>query len=84
MDLERFRNYTYQVENIVDELVIVALSVGALMVAIWTVFYSSQDVTVVSFGEDIYPWIVMLALMIIGRELWLMNRKISHYLEQQQ
>lgn len=83
MNLKRFRNYLYNVENVLDEFVIVILSVGAIAVAIWTAFYSSQEATMVSFGRDIQPWITMLALMIIGRELWLMNRKVSHYLDQQ-
>jgi uncharacterized membrane protein len=83
MNLKRFRNYLYNVENILDEFVIVILSVGAIAVAIWTAFYSSQEATMVSFGRDIQPWVTMLALMIIGRELWLMNRKVSHYLDQQ-
>lgn len=83
MNLKRFRNYLYNVENVLDEFVIVILSVGAIAVAIWTAFYSSQEATMVSFGRDIQPWVTMLALMIIGRELWLMNRKVSHYLEQQ-
>lgn len=83
MNLKRFRNYLYNVENVLDEFVIVILSVGAIAVAIWTAFYSSQEATMVSFGRDIQPWVTMLALMIIGRELWLMNRKVSHYLDQQ-
>jgi len=83
MDTKKFRNYLYNVENILDELVIVILSFGAIAVALWTAFYSSQESTMVSFGRAIQPWIVMLALMIIGRELWLLNRKVSHYLDQQ-
>jgi len=81
MNLEKFRNYSYKVENILDELVIVILSVGAIVVATWTIMSAPEEATILSFGERIYPWITMLALMIIGRELWLMNRKISHYLE---
>lgn len=83
MNAKRFRNYLYNVENVLDEFVIVILSVGAIATALWTALYSSQADTLVSFGRDIQPWITMLALMIIGRELWLMNRKVSHYLQQQ-
>jgi len=84
MDMKKFRNYMYKVENILDELVIVLLSVGAVVVAAWTVLSAPEEATILSFGERIYPWITMLALMIIGRELWLMNRKVSHYLESQE
>jgi len=73
----------YELENVVDEFVIVLLSIGAIAVAGWVLFTSSLDYDLIEFGRIIFPWVAMVALMIIGRELWLMNRKISHYLETQ-
>lgn len=80
----KFRRYLYDLENAVDEFVIIFLSLGALMVSVWTLFFSTQTYNMIEFGQLVSPWIIMLALMIIGRELWLLNRKISHYLEQQE
>ncbi|MFB6100360.1 MAG: hypothetical protein ABEK16_03730 [Candidatus Nanohalobium sp.] len=81
MKKEDFRNFVYKVENIVDEFVIVALSLGALTVSVYSLFFVSNGPNFIEFGRQIFPWIVMLGLMIIGRELWIMNRKISSYLE---
>lgn len=83
MERENFSKYLYRAENLATELVIVALSLGAIGVGAWILVVSSQEPTIIEFGNQIAPWITMLALMIIGRELWLINRKISHYLEQQ-
>jgi hypothetical protein len=80
---EDFRNFVYKVENIVDEFVIVALSLGALTVSVYSLFFVSNGPNFIEFGRQIFPWIVMVGLMIIGRELWIMNRKISSYLEKQ-
>jgi ABC-type Fe3+-siderophore transport system permease subunit len=77
-----FRNFVYNIENIVDEFVIVILSLGAIVVSVYSVFFTSQGPNFIEFGRVIFPWITMLALMIIGRELWLMNRKLTTYLEQ--
>jgi hypothetical protein len=73
MNDRKFHEYVYQIENWLDEFVIAVLSFGAIFVTIYTFFYSSQDVGFLSFGRVIEPWITMLALMIIARELWLMN-----------
>lgn len=73
----------YELENVLTELVIITLSLGALTVAGWVLFASSLNYSVIEFGNIIQPWVTMLALMIIGRELWLINRKFSHYLEKQ-
>ncbi len=73
----------YELENVLTELVIIVLSLGALTVAGWVLFASSLNYSVIEFGNIIQPWVTMLALMIIGRELWLINRKFSHYLEKQ-
>jgi len=81
---KKFRRYLYDLENALDEFVIIFLSLGALIVSIWTLFFSTQTYDMIEFGQLVSPWIIMLALMIIGRELWLLNRRISHYLEQQQ
>lgn len=79
----RFKRYLYDLENAVDEFVIVFLSLGTIVVSTWAIFVSTNDYTMVEFGKLVSPWIIMLALMIIARELWLLNRRISHYLEQQ-
>ncbi|MFB6115170.1 MAG: hypothetical protein ABEK04_02675 [Candidatus Nanohalobium sp.] len=81
---KKFRRYLYDLENAVDEFVIVFLSLGAILVSFWSLFVSTSNYNMVEFGQLVAPWIVMLALMIIARELWLLNRRISHYLEQQQ
>lgn len=73
----------YELENVLTELVIIVLSLGALTVAGWVLFASSLNYSVIEFGNIIQPWVTMLALMIIGRELWLINRKFSNYLEKQ-
>lgn len=78
---KKFRRYLYDVENALDEFVIVFLSLGAIIVSVWTLFVSTNNYTFAEFGQLISPWIIMLGLMIIGRELWLLNRRISHYLE---
>jgi hypothetical protein len=78
-----FRNFVYRIENIVDEFVIVALSLSTIVVAVYSVFFTTRAPNLIQFGQDIFPWITMVALMIIGRELWLMNRKISAYLNQE-
>jgi peptidoglycan/LPS O-acetylase OafA/YrhL len=83
MNNDRFHDFVYKAENIIDELVIVLLSVGAITVSVYTFFFSSQNVDFLQFGRIIFPWITMLGLMVIGRELWIMNRKISAYLDQQ-
>lgn len=76
----RFHDFLYEVENILDELLIAFLSFGAIVVSVWTL-QRTQGLTMSSFGDIISPWIVMLGLMIIGRELWLLNRNIEEYLE---
>jgi hypothetical protein len=76
----KFHEFLYEVENILDELLIAFLSFGAIIVGVWTL-QRTQGVTMSSFGDIISPWIVMLGLMIIGRELWLLNRNIEEYLE---
>lgn len=81
MDKKKFSRFVYEAENIVDELVIVLLSVGAITVSVYTFFFSSQNVDFIEFGRIIQPWIVMLALMIIGREMWMINNKLEDYLE---
>ena len=76
----KFHEFLYQIENILDELLIAFLSFGAIVVSVWTL-QRTQGLTMSSFGDIISPWIVMLGLMIIGRELWLLNRNIEEYLE---
>jgi len=76
----KFHEFLYEVENILDELLIAFLSFGAIVVSVWTL-QRTQGLTMSSFGDIISPWIVMLGLMIIGRELWLLNRNVEEYLE---
>lgn len=73
MNDRKFHEYLYELENWVDEFAIAFLSFGTIVVLIWTIFYGSQNVNMLSLGQTIEPWITMLALMIIARELWLMN-----------
>ena len=78
-----FREYVYRIENIIDEFAIIALSVGAITVIVWSLFFASRDYTVLEFGRNIYYWIGMVAMMIIARELWQINHKMRVYLERQ-
>lgn len=80
MEQKMFHEFLYDVENILDEFLIGVLSFGAILVTVYTLAYSGQTVTMMSFGKIIEPWITMLALMIIGRELWIFNRKFDGYL----
>ncbi len=73
MEDQKFHEYLYNIENWADEFTIAALSFGAIFVTVWSFFWASQDVGLITFGKIIEPWITMLALMIIARELWLMN-----------
>jgi hypothetical protein len=78
---KKFSKFVYELENVVDELVIALLSVSAIIVSVYTIFFNSQSVDFIEFGRIIQPWIVMLGLMIIGRELWLINNSLDRYLE---
>ena len=71
---KKLHEYLYEVENWVDEFAIAFLSFGTIVVLIWSIFFSASNVSMLSLGTLIEPWITMLALMIIARELWLMNR----------
>ncbi len=73
MNDKKFHEYLYELENFMDEFAIAVLSFGAIFVTVWTFFWASSDIGLISFGKVIQPWITMLALMIIARELWLMN-----------
>jgi hypothetical protein len=75
-DKKTFSDYMYQVENMVDEFVIAFLSFGAVFVAVWAILF--QDVGMVTLGERVIaPWIGTLALMLIAREMWFINRKMD-------
>ena len=76
---ERFRNFIYKVENTVDELVIVLLSLGAIVVAVYNLFFHPEGVNFMQLGRLMFWWLTPLGLMIIGRELWLMNRKMHSH-----
>jgi hypothetical protein len=80
---KKFSEFVYELENVVDELVIALLSVSAIIVSVYTIFFNSQSVDFIEFGRIIQPWIVMLGLMIIGRELWLINNSLDRYLERE-
>ncbi|QKQ98881.1 hypothetical protein GKQ38_05160 [Candidatus Nanohaloarchaea archaeon] len=79
----KFHEFVYEIENILDELLIAFLSFGAIVVSVWTL-QRTQGLTMSSFGDIIQPWIVMLGLMIIGRELWMMNRNLEEYLRREE
>lgn len=83
MERKEISQYLYELENLADELLIMLLSLGAIGVTGFVIFSSNQDWSLYEFGEAIYPWIVMLGLMVIGRELWLLNRKLTHYMKQE-
>lgn len=68
-----FSEYIYNVENLVDEFVLAFLSFGTVVVSIWAIFFSTTNVNMLTFGNIIEPWITMLALMMIAREIWLMR-----------
>ena len=75
MNDQKFHEYLYEIENWLDEFAIAFLSFGAIVVLIYEIFFmSSQGLSFQSLGITMEPWITMLALMIIARELWIMNR----------
>jgi len=76
-----FHEYVYEVENWIDEFVIVVLSMGAIFVTLWSLAFAPKDIGMITFGRIIEPWITMLALMIIARELWIMNMREAKKLE---
>lgn len=69
----KIHEYLYKAENLLDEFVIAVLSFGAIFVTVYTFTAAGDSPDWIAFGNIIEPWITMLALMIIGRELWLMN-----------
>lgn len=71
-----FSDFLYNLENAVDEFVIAFLSFGAIVVVIWSVFFSG-DFNMTNLGRTMEPWITMLALMLIARELWFINRHLG-------
>jgi hypothetical protein len=82
MDNKKFHEYIYDVENWLDELVIAFLSFGIIVVMIDLILFQSQNYSFITLGDAIFPWVSMLALMIIGRELWLLNRNVRERMEQ--
>jgi hypothetical protein len=82
MNNKKFHEYIYNVENWLDELVIAFLSFGIIVVMIDLILFQSQNYSFITLGDAIFPWVSMLALMIIGRELWLLNRNVREYMEQ--
>lgn len=77
---ESFSEYVYRLENLADEITIAFLSLGTITVVVWILFFATQNVSLLTFGRVIAPWIVMLALMLIARELWLLNRNLEQHL----
>ncbi|MFB6203567.1 MAG: hypothetical protein ABEK01_03680 [Candidatus Nanohaloarchaea archaeon] len=80
LENKMFHEFLYDVENILDEFLIAVLSFGAIVVTVWSLFFSSSSFDMIAFGKNIAPWIIMLSLMIIGRELWLLNRRLDEHL----
>ncbi|PSH01350.1 MAG: hypothetical protein BRC26_03745 [Nanohaloarchaea archaeon QH_8_44_6] len=81
MSNKRFHEYIYDVENWLDELIIAFLSFGVIIVVVDLLLFQSQNYSFITLGDAIFPWITMVALMIIGRELWLLNRNVREHLE---
>ncbi|MFB6204836.1 MAG: hypothetical protein ABEJ75_04270 [Candidatus Nanohaloarchaea archaeon] len=81
MPEQKFHEFLYRVENILDEFLIGVLSFGAIFVTL-NAFLTSSGLSWTSWGKLIFEWIVMLGLMIIGRELWLLNRNLRQYMAQ--
>jgi hypothetical protein len=79
--MNKITRYLYELENIATELIIVVLSLGTVAVTGFVLFSSSNTYSITHFGNIIDSWIFMLAGIIIARELWLINRKLSHHLE---
>ncbi|MFB6241966.1 MAG: hypothetical protein ABEJ36_04140 [Candidatus Nanosalina sp.] len=71
-----FPEFIYEVENWLDEAVIAVLSFGAIFVSVYVLFVAPGSTSFLDLGNTIYPWVVMLALMIIGRELWLIKNAV--------
>lgn len=70
---KKIHRYLYKVENWLDEAVIAILSFGAIFVTIYVMLIAPGSISFLDLGNTIEPWITMLALMIIGRELWLIK-----------
>ncbi|WP_414837869.1 hypothetical protein ACK3SF_00485 [Candidatus Nanosalina sp. VS9-1] len=70
---KKFHRYLYDIENWIDEVVIAVLSFGAIFVATYVMFIAPGQISFLDLGNTLEPWITMLALMIIGRELWLIK-----------
>ncbi|MFQ3274990.1 MAG: hypothetical protein ACI9LV_000067 [Candidatus Nanohaloarchaea archaeon] len=79
---KKFHEYVYEIENWVDEFVIAFLSFGFIVVLLDLLLFQSQNYSFITLGDAIFPWVTMVALMIIGRELWLLNRNVREYMEQ--
>lgn len=62
-----------QIENVVNEGAIAFLATGAIIITLWSFFGAYEGGGFAEFGERIFPWITMLALMIIAREQWVSN-----------
>lgn len=82
MPEQKIHEYLYEVENWVDEFAIAFLSFGVIIVFIEMLFFQSRSYTFITLGKEMYPWVAMLAFMIIGRELWLLNRNMRNYMEE--
>ncbi len=77
-DTKSFSEYMYRVENLVDEFVIGFLSFGVVFTFVWALFFTDRNYGMVTLGQEvIYPWVTALALMLIARELWFINRKMG-------
>lgn len=70
---KKFHHYVYEVENFVSEFAIAFTSFGAILVVLFTIFDTSTSVNWTTLGATIEPWVTMTALLLIVRELWIMN-----------
>lgn len=67
-----WQNYFLKIENMVNLGIILFLSLGSIVVFLWAVLGASQQ-NFAELGELIFPWVTMLALMMIAREQWVSN-----------
>lgn len=75
MSDKKLHKYLYEIENWLDEVVIAVLSFGAIFVVTYQ-FVTLDGMSFGSIGRTVFPWVTMLALMIIGRELWLIKNAV--------
>ena len=72
---KKFHHYVYEVENFASEFAIAFTSFGAIFVLLFTILDTATNFNWTTMGYEIEPWITMTALLLIARELWVMNQE---------